>query len=294
MEDLIVGYSGKRFAIDQFDLTNGVELRSTYAHLMAPFMIALKPAPPGEHHPGPWIAAQGGLGFDILAELYIPFSIRETLGHDPSIIAWIITALIRLKSGSGLRAPVASNISFRKAASERLQAQFRAVEIEPQVISLDDSIESVDQGTLEWIRDNWIEAMILFVDNSEFRLLFNAFDETQFSRNAELALIQLWSALEALFSPARVELRYRVSTNIASYLFDPSTERMLFQKEILKLYDARSAAAHGRDADTWNPLIDTYSLVKQIIEKIICDRHVPTPEEIVARVFGADMDEPAA
>lgn len=287
MDDLVVGYSGKTFAIDRFDLTNGVTIRSIYAHLMAPFMVAFKPAPLGQHHPGPWKAAEGGLGFDIQAELFIPSSVKDTLGHGTSIVAWIITALLRLRTGCRLRVPVVSDTTFTEASKEKTKSQFWPVEIERQSLILDELTDAIDNESLEWIKGHWIETLKLFVDNAEFRILFNAFDETQFSRTKELALIQLWSALEGLFSPARTELRYRVSTNIASYLLNPGSDRMQLQMRVVKLYDARSAVAHGSDIEAELPLKETYFLTKEILEKIIHDRRVPTDDEIRARVFGA-------
>ena len=67
--DVYVGLSGLELAEDSFDIGEGICLRKTYAHLMAPFMMAFKPAPPGGHHPAPWKAASGGFSFDVNAEL---------------------------------------------------------------------------------------------------------------------------------------------------------------------------------------------------------------------------------
>lgn len=294
MEDLIVGYSGLSFNTQSFDLSHGVELRSVYAHLMAPFMLAFSPAAPGSHHPGPWRAAQGGLGFDVLAELFIPASIEQTLGHDPSVVAWIVTALVRLRVGPRLRAPVLSTISFREASAARLGAHFRAVEVEPQVLKLDIADRAADIDSLTWVRDNWLESIALFKENAGYRLLFDAFDQVQFNRSPDLALLQLWSALEALFSPARPELRYRVSINIASYLAPPGSERMSLYRQVVKLYDARSSAAHGGDAETLQPLTETYSLISRILETMTVERHAPTRDELEARVFGLGSDPPVA
>jgi hypothetical protein len=50
------GLSGIELDFDSFDLGHGVILSRTYLHVMAHPMIAFAPAPPGEHHPGPWQA----------------------------------------------------------------------------------------------------------------------------------------------------------------------------------------------------------------------------------------------
>jgi hypothetical protein len=52
--------------------------------------------------------------------------------------------------------------------------------------------------------------------SSEFNLAFQAFDQSAFARDPTLALLLLWSAIEALFSPGYSELRFRVSANIVT------------------------------------------------------------------------------
>jgi len=45
----------------------------------------------------------------------------------------------------------------------------------------------------------------------EFNILFQAFDQSAHARDPLLALLLMWSSLESMFSPARTELRFRVS-----------------------------------------------------------------------------------
>jgi hypothetical protein len=286
MEDLVIGYSGISLDIERFDLIDRVVLRSTSAHFMAPFLVAFAPAPPGMHHPGPWKSVIGGLEYDILFELFIPVSAAENLEYSPSIIAWVTTALLRLRTGSNLTAPIASNVSFDRAVGVVESGKFQAIEVETKILSLRDSKQHVTIEDLEWIRDHMGQVLRLFVSDPQFRLILEAFDETIFTRTLDLGLLQLWAALEALFSPSRTELRYRVSTNIASYLLDPGNERMDLQKRIKKLYDARSAVAHGRDAEIEESLNETYALVRQVIERIIAENKVPSQDDLNARVFG--------
>ena len=50
--EVYIGISGVGCEIGSFDLGHGVSLRTTYAHLMAPFMVAFaRPERPGQHHP---------------------------------------------------------------------------------------------------------------------------------------------------------------------------------------------------------------------------------------------------
>src|SRR5579871_163099 len=67
---LFGGISGLALAVPEFALANGLVARETYAHVMAPYVVAFKrPEKLGAYHPGPWKAAHGGLGFDITIEI---------------------------------------------------------------------------------------------------------------------------------------------------------------------------------------------------------------------------------
>ena len=60
MPDTITGLAGVTLDPAAFSLGRGIEVTRTYAHMMAHFMIAYSPAPPGKHHPAPWSAVDGG------------------------------------------------------------------------------------------------------------------------------------------------------------------------------------------------------------------------------------------
>ena len=62
-------------------------------------------------------------------------------------------------------------------------------------------------------------------ESEEFNLLMQALDQSLFARSVELALLSLWGALEAVFSPGRNELRFRVTALIATFLEPPGQER---------------------------------------------------------------------
>jgi hypothetical protein len=60
-----------------------------------------------------------------------------------------------------------------------------------------------------------------------------------------------------MFSPARSLLKLRVSALIASYLEPPGASRQLLQQHVARLYDARSVAAHGGEAEVVKEVQDT-------------------------------------
>lgn len=95
--------------------------------------------------------------------------------------------------------------------------------------------------------------------------------------------------LEAVFSPEKAELRYRISSAIASFLEPAGLPRMTAQRAISKLYDSRSAAAHGRADKRRDSLQETYAFARRAVVKIIEDNRVPTHIELEAKLFGADL-----
>ncbi len=81
---------------------------------------------------------------------------------------------------------------------------------------------------------------------AEFSLAMEALDGSQYLQKSSLALVSLWAALEALFLDTKSELRFRISAFIASYMEPLGKGRADLQRAVAKLYDQRSAAAHGK------------------------------------------------
>ena len=109
--DVHAGLAGLQLDIESYDLGEGVCLRKTHAHLMTPFMMAFKPAPPGGHHPAPWIAASGGFAFDVDGDLLIPAAIEEKYGSKLSV-ARTIVFLLRIGVNPAIRLPALASHPF--------------------------------------------------------------------------------------------------------------------------------------------------------------------------------------
>jgi hypothetical protein len=157
------------------------------------------------------------------------------------------------------------------------------------VLALDPNARrSITEVDLAWTSKYWLSASRLYRDNDAFRLLFEAVDQSMFARHRNLALVWLWAGLEAVFSPDKVELKYRISSSIASFLEPPGISRMNAQKAMAKLYDSRSAAAHGREDKKGDSLQDTYAVGRKALLKMIETNCVPTHVQLEAKLFGAD------
>lgn len=281
------GLCGAEVRAGIFDFGHGINLSTTYAHFMAPFMVSFEPAVEGRWHPPPWKPASGGLGFNISAQLFIPREFNLSDWFDRLNTIWWFTALIRLRATPLAFVPVVCNEPFAPGAQGERDTYFWPIEIHARPLGpLLQAEKGVDTEALVWIKDHWVAGGTLMRQNSDFNVAFRAFDQCIWTGSPSLSLVSLWGAMERLFSPSPYELRFRVSAAIASFLEAPGEKRWSLHKAILKLYDSRSKAAHGHGKDETAAFIQTYALMKRILFRILEENHVPTREEIEARLFG--------
>jgi len=288
--DIHAGLAGTDMEQPEHDLGSGARLTKTYAHLMAPFVMAFKPAPPGGHHPAPWKAASGGFSFEVQAELFVPAALQTKYGSGISV-ARTIVFLLRLGVNPAITLPVFSNYSFSSLAQvEDNQAKLLPFEVQPRHFPLGVVSGHCSQESIAWVAERWELTQQLCMNNAEFALAVEAIDSGQFVQNSALALVSLWGALEALFSPSTTELKFRVSALISAYLEPPGSSRLQLQKEISKLYDKRSAAAHGKPKHEGEDLLATFNLLRRVLLAIIDKGAVPSKAILEERLFGVPTD----
>lgn len=279
-----VGLSGLQMEVDSFELGQGISIRKTYAHLMTPYVVAFKRPEQGKPHPAPWVTTSQGKGYDVEAELLIPKGLPK---YENWRVAVAILFLLRIGINPAVTAPIGAAKSFGdiEAAKDGSLAP-HALEQRDRVFAL-----RVDDGVLSesgarWLRDHWVQTCELLESSPEFALAVAAIDEGQFEKNTALTLVSLWGALEALFSGERSELRFRVSSYIAAYLHESGSKRRERQKKVGKLYDKRSAAAHGVPKHNSEDVFETISLMREVLMKIIEEGKVPSRTRLEEMLFG--------
>ena len=290
-DPLYAGLSG--LAIEEpIVLGKGLILTKTYAHVMSHVMLAFKePTSPGAHHPAPWAATSQGWSYDARTQLEIPGAYAHKTASKFKI-AMTIVGLLRLWSNPAIQWVVASkypiaSIAERPPPKDRELVAY-AVEIHKRHFALGLVDESNVVGSLSWVAENWEIAVDLRETSAEFSLAMAVLDAGQFLTNTAMTLVSLWGALEAIFSPSAAELRFRVSAMIAAFLKPAGNERLLLQQRVAKLYDKRSAAAHGRPSHEGDDLLQTFEILRKVIIKMIENKRVPTKEDLDARLFGID------
>jgi hypothetical protein len=288
-DDLHAGLSGLELAEDSLDLGEDILLKRTYAHQFAPFMLAFAKPKAGQPHPGPWKAANGGFAFDITAELFIPAALEKKYESKVGL-ARLLVFLLRLGVNPAITLPAFANASFSALADMPVSAvKLQPFETERRHFPLGVVGRQVTAAEATWVKERWPIAHRLTSSHAEFEIAVEALDRAQFVQQHALTLVSIWAALEALFSPSTSELSFRVSALIAAYLEEPGNARLGRQKSIAKLYTKRSAAAHGKPKHDQQDLLDSLNLLREVLTKMLDSGHVPTKEELEARLFGAEL-----
>jgi hypothetical protein len=288
------GISGLPMSEEAFDLGNGVSLRKVYAHLFAHFMMAFEKPAPGKHHPTPWKGTLGRVSFDLTAELTVP---SETAARFESAnaIAWAVVFALRMRVTPNTALSAVSNVPFTANCQTASDAWIQPVEVEARTFPLFTS-GTLGPNDAQWIAAHWPTVLKLIKESAEFALAVDALTVGPFVHRSALTLVALWAALEALFSPSTSELRFRVSSLIAAYLEPPGAARRQRATEVGKLYDKRSAAAHGKPRHETTDVVETFILLCVVVIKILDEGRVPSKVELEQRLFGETHagDEPAA
>jgi hypothetical protein len=252
---------------------------------MRPLLLAFAPAQTGVAHPGPWKSLPGHSGHDVTIELHISSAYDESETFDSLNVAWWIVSLLRLRTASRLLAPFVSFAEFSDLKESIEDKNAFSLETGRTRIAIGESKNPTIED-LDWLKLHWQDAARTMTSNNAFNLAYQAIDQGAFSGDTNLYLLSIWSALEALFSPDKAELRFRVSSLIAAYLEPAGRERLSLQKEIAKLYDARSAIVHGTSKTSPEVLIATHQIARTVLLKMIDDGTVPTKTQLEERLFG--------
>jgi hypothetical protein len=282
---LYAGLSQVKYEGEPLDFGEGVSLRPTFAHLMSPNIMAFKRAEKGQPHPGPWRPAHGGTGCDIEVELRVPTDRRMPGGLSAQDTAWWIAALLRLARWPYASVPVLSDQSFDDAAYGKVGPTLTPFEIEPRMMRAHTDAPPLAGDDFEWVRETWPRGANLLKANPKFADAVRVFDGATLHGRTSAALLAVWGALEQLFCPSAGELRYRVSSNIAAYLEEPGPKRLERFKEVMSLYNSRSAAAHRAIDPGQRPLLGSYVLMRNALVKMIGLNEVPTQEDFERLIF---------
>ena len=265
--------SGVQLDAESFDLGHRVTLSRTYIHLMSHPMLAFSAAKTSKPHPGPWQPAERNprrTSADLFTNLSVPIDKTDPKGH-ANIASWI-ALLMRFVTDTTITITLSSPSTFEDVRAGRARA--RLLEAVPFV----DEGATIHHEEAQWIRHNWYSSLPLSRNEA---LMFAVGSIYHSHRTSEaLGVVSIWVALERLFSANTAELKYRVCTNIAAFLEPPGEERYELYKHLSKLYDGRSASAHGSPMKTQGVYMDSATVASRSIMRIIELGRVPTRDEL--------------
>lgn len=290
-KDLVVGLSG--LGLDQvLELGNGVMIRPTFAHVFSTDILAFeRPAAPHSFHPGPWQANSRRAGIDITAELFIPKSHHHRKAS-PIRTARTIATLLRIWTDP----QICIQILTDRPISELKLTKYSGPQDEHVAHLTGDRNRHVDffrpnnEGVIEsltWVSSHWEDAVDLRCSSPEFEFALETFDNAQLIPNTAMMLVSIWGALEAIFASANAELRFRVSANIAAFLAPRGPSRLEKQREVMKLYDARSSAAHGNPKHGPEEVLQSFQLLRHAIIRMVENKAVPSKKRLEELLFSS-------
>jgi hypothetical protein len=280
---IYAGFSGAELDFETLSFGQTGSLRKIYAHFFAPMMLAFgRPKPEGGPHQGRWAAVSDGAPLDIHAEVTLTNECGASLADKLGFLK-TLTALTRLYVSPLVAVPIISNVPIDEAATHSDQ-RFFSVNVQDRAI--------LSHDHFKWVVESLPDAIELNRKEEKFSFALSALDSWLTIRNGPLALVSIWAAIENIFSPDKTtELRFRVAAQLASYLEPAGQSRKTKFKEILKLYDARSKAAHGSARHDPRVLFNTYDLLRGVIMKVISEKKVPSIAMLEDRLFGGDESE---
>ena len=242
---LFGGLAGASLGVDEFEVCAGLVIRRTYAHVMAPLMLAFRrPDAPSQHHSGPWKATRGGVRLDVEIEIALD---RETrpVGFDRLNTLWWTLALLRLSTGATLRMPGVSDTSFSRIVESPAEPNLWPVETLPrQFRSVPDPPEVIGEEALLWVRDVFVPGAELMTDPA-FGRAFQAFDNAIRAHSAGSAIVMIWAALETLVRSGRHRTTNSLVSALAALLEVPGPERERLHQRLSSLYEARGGSANA-------------------------------------------------
>ena len=230
------GLTNLDLGVGSEEIGHGLTLSTVYVHVMAHAMLAFKPPQSGNPHEGPWVHAPGGFALNVDAQLYIPSTYARPKTANFGVATRLV-GLLRICVDPRIRLAFVSHVPFSELPEEAKRAHVVALtmETEPLRMTFKTSSDHSQVERLAWVRQHWEAALDLAERSVPFALALDTLESVLFIKNPALALVSIWGALEALFTGSKVELRFRVSALLATYLEPSGPKRFELQKATAKL-----------------------------------------------------------
>lgn len=282
-DPLFGGVAGLELPVDEFEIAAGLSIARTFAHLMAPFVLAFAPPErPKAHHPGPW-ASLHGRGLNITAEVRLAQG-AEPLGFDRLNTLWFAVALLRLRLAQPLHVVLLADRALNTVPSDVERANLLPMELDLSR-PVTAPRRAVTPTDLQWIKDH-ISSADTLMTVPEFNRAFRTLDQAVAISNSGAGIVIAWAAIEALFRPGSQRITDRISRALATHLHPPGSARDRAFAVIVKSYEARGGAAHAGRSPEAKEFQTAFQLARAAFIATIEAGQLPDTDALLSRWQG--------
>ena len=235
--------TGLILPVENFELAPGLTLRRAYFDIFdAPMMAFAPPEKPHSHHPAPWVAVRGGFTFQSRVELAI-HDLGPLDGFSPSLAAWLIAALFRLRIEAPVRIPALAKVPLKQLSNTNGTAD--AFESAPYHIGLFRGMHAtLTLEDLQWAATT-LPIAARFCHDDRFMRAFSIFDESVWSLRVELGTILIWTAIEILFDKSAEQSKTKaICSALSEFVASSPEDRDRAYNMIRDLYEKRGRIVH--------------------------------------------------
>jgi len=267
--------------IPEFVVMPGLVVREAFAHVFGTYMVAFgRPEHERAHHPGPWVAANGGVGFDVSIEVALAQGVWPT-GFDRLNSLWWLLVLLRLRTGLGLRMPVVSTAAFAVVPTLAARPTMWSVEVQPKAIPLTANLsDTITKSDLEWVAGVYVRSEGLMRDPA-FNRALSLFDGVRWAHDPRAAVTLTWSALEAVLRPGRTGIKKALSSALAAFLTDERNERDRLFAIVGEAYEHRGQVTHAAEYVELDPAIVTFDIARRFFCRCLDLTSIPTFDSLM-------------